>query len=111
MIDSLGTSNAEVKKKYFLESSDKSNIPGFHAESKRKKAEDKNLQPLDTPSSKSLQYGDTSLNSISTDDPVWSHGVCLNISKYEGKFLVKGGMSSKKVIEKTSIQNYHSSCL
>ena len=78
---------------------------------KRKKAEEKNLQPLDTPSSKALQYGDTSLNSISTDDTVWSHGVCLNISKYEGKFLVKRGMSSKKVIEKTRIQNHYSSCL
>ena len=111
MINSLGTSNAVGKKKYFLESSDKSNIPGFHADSKRKQAEDKNLQPFYTPSSKALQYGDTSLNSISTDDTVWSHGECLNISKYEGKFLVKRGMSSKKVIEKTRIQNHYSSCL
>ena len=111
MIDSLDTSNVEVKKKFFLESSDKSNIPGFQADSKRKQAKDKNLPPLYTPSSKALQYGDTSLNSISTDDPVWSHGDCLNISKYEGKFLVKRGMSSKKVIEKTRIQNHYSSCL
>ena len=111
MIDSLGTSNAEVKKKYFLETSDKSNIPGFQADSKRKQAKDKNLPPLYTPSSKALQYGDTSLNSISTDDLVWSHGVCLNISKFEGKFLVKRVMSSKKVIEKTRIQNHYSSCL
>ena len=102
MIDSLDTSDAEGKQMYFLESFEKSSIPGFHKDSKRRQAKDKNLPPLyTTPSSKALQYGDTSLTSISTDDPVWSHGECLNISKYEGKFLVKRGMSSKKVIKKS----------
>ena len=100
MTDSLSTSYAEVKKKYFLESCNESNIPGFHTDSKRRQAKDKNLPPLYTPS-RTLQYGDTSLDSISTDDPVWSHGECLNISEYEGKFLVKRGMSSKKVIKKS----------
>ena len=100
MIDSLDTSDAEGKQIYFLESFEKSSIPGFHKDSKRRQAKDKNLPPLYTPS-RTLQYGDTSLDSISTDDPVWSHGECLNISEYEGKFLVKRGMSSKKVIKKS----------
>ena len=100
MIDSLDTSNVEVKQMYFPESCEKSNIPGFHKDSKRRQPKEKNLPPLYTPSIKTLQYGDTSLNSICTDNPAWSSGECLNISKYEGKFLVKRDMSSKKVSEK-----------
>ena len=110
MIDSLDTSDAEGKQMYFLESFEKSSIPGFHKDSKRRQAKDNNLPPLYTPSSRTLQYGDTSLDSISTDDPVWSNGECLNISKYEGKFLRKTGMSSKKVIKKYK-HNHYSSCL
>ena len=60
MIDSSGTSNPEVEKKYFLESCNKSKIPGFHTDSKRRQAKDINLPPLYTPSSKVLKYGDTS---------------------------------------------------
>ena len=41
MIDSLDTSDAEGKQMYFLESFEKSSIPGFHKDSKRRQAKDK----------------------------------------------------------------------
>ena len=74
-----------------------SSIPGFCANAKIISTKDEFLAPLKKSRFKSIQYGDTSLISIRTDDPHWYPGHCLNISKYEGRFVVKKSIVDKKV--------------
>ena len=73
-------------------------LPGLYPTSKVKKASDNNLSPFLTSKSKLLQYGDTSVESMCTDDPMWSPGYCLFLSKYEGRFRRKNGIGCSKVI-------------
>ena len=67
----------------------KSSMPGFSATSEEKKPSDKNLNPFQICNLRPIQYGDTSISSTSTEDPAWSPGDCLNIYKYEGRFIKK----------------------
>ena len=73
-------------------------IPGFDAASKVRKPVDTNLNPLIRCNSKPIQYGDTSINSICTDNPAWSPGDCLFLGNYEGKFIRKKCITSSLVI-------------
>ena len=72
-------------------------LPGFFPTSKIRKANDSNLSPFHICNSKTIQYGDTSLPSICTDDPKWSAGECKLLSKYEGRFMRKPYLMSSKV--------------
>lgn len=72
-------------------------LPGLNTTLKVRKA-DNNLSPFLTSKSKLLQYGDTSIESISTDNPMWSPGYCPLLSKYEGRFRRKNGIVCSKVI-------------
>ena len=65
---------------------DRDPIPGFYAASQVRKPVDTNLSPFICCNSNPIQYGDTSLASVSTDNPAWSPGDCQFLSKYEGKF-------------------------
>ena len=69
--------------------SKKSVIPGLVFDANKTKLTDKNLIPLMNNFSKVIQYGDTSLFSIHTDDPRWAPGGSLNLSQYAGRFLMK----------------------
>ena len=73
-------------------------IPGFSTTSEEKKPSDKNLNPFQICDMRPIQYGDTSIASTSTDNPVWSPGECLNIGKYEGRFRKKQCAISSQVI-------------
>ena len=76
-------------------------LPGLNPTSKVKKASDNNLSPFLTSKSKLVQYGDTSVESTGTDDPMWPPGLpgyCLFLSKYEGRFRRKKGIECSKVI-------------
>ena len=72
-------------------------LPGFSPISKMRKADDTNLAPFHICNSKTIQYGDTSIPSICTDDPKWSAGECKFLSKYEGRFRRKPYIMSSKV--------------
>ena len=69
--------------------SEKSVIPGLVFDTKQTKLTDRNLIPLRNNYPKVIQYGDTSLFSVHTDDPRWAPGGCLNLSQYVGRFLMK----------------------
>ena len=66
-----------------------SSIPGFSKTSEEKNPSDQNLSPFQICGLRPIQYGDTSISSTSTEDPAWSPGDCLNIYKYEGRFIKK----------------------
>ena len=87
--------------------SEKSAIPGLLLDAKKTKLTDNNLIPLSNSFSKTIQYGDTSILSVHTDDPRWSPGECLNLSWYGGRFLIKKGtLKTQKVLTlKISIGN------
>ena len=70
-------------------------IPGFDPFAKIVPPNDDNLGPLI--SHPSIQYGQTNLISIATDNPLWSPGACLNLHKYYGIFKVKPPSSHKQV--------------
>ena len=77
---------------------DRDPIPGFYATSQVRKPVDTNLSPFICCNSNPIQYGDTSLASVSTDNPAWSPGDCQFLSNYEGKFIRKKTISSSPVI-------------
>ena len=72
-------------------------LPGFSPISKMRKADDTNLAPFHICNSKTIQYGDTSIPSIYTDDPKWSAGESKFLSKYEGRFRRNPYIMSSKV--------------
>ena len=72
-------------------------VPGLTIDSEEKPPNDENLIPLSKISTKCLQYGDTSLISVCTDDRLWVPGVCLNLEKYEGRFRIKLLNSTQQV--------------
>ena len=72
-------------------------LPGFCSTSTTQKADDSNLSPFEIYNPKTIQYGDTSITSICTDDPTWSAGECKFLSKYEGRFRRKSYIMSSKV--------------
>ena len=67
----------------------KTTIPGLSLTAKEKTPSDENLSPLQICDLNPIQYGDTSIASTSTESPVWSPGECLDIGKYEGRFIKK----------------------
>ena len=73
-------------------------IPGLNKACEERKPYDNNLSPLQIGKLKAIQYGDTSIDSTSTDDPAWSPGQCLDITKYEGIFKKKQSIMNSKVI-------------
>ena len=75
----------------------KTMVPGLNKDSEEKPSNDENLIPLSKSSTKCLQYGDTSLISVCTDDGLWAPGVCLNLEKYEGRFRIKLLNSTQQV--------------
>ena len=77
---------------------DKNSIPGFFAAAQVRKPVDINLSPFIGCNSNPLQYGDTSIASVSTDNPAWSPGDCQFLSNYEGKFIRKKTITSSPVI-------------
>ena len=89
---------SEEKLKTTLVNTSTNSIPGFDAASKVRKPVDTNLNPLIRCNSKPIQYGDTSIDSICTDNPAWSPGDCLLLGKYEGKFIRKKCITSSPVI-------------
>ena len=95
MVSSNGTLISDPKSNHVAV---KPILPGLNPTSKVKKARDNNLSPFLTIKSKLLQYGDTSVKSTSTDDPMWSPGYCLFLSKYEGRFRRKNCLECSKVI-------------
>ena len=70
---------------------------------KETKLKDNNLIPLSNNFSKVIQYGDTSISSVHTDDQRWSPGGCLNLSLYGGRFLIKKGTLKTQKVFKASI--------
>ena len=72
-------------------------LPGFCPTSTTRKADDSNLSPFDISNPKTIQYGDTSIMSISTDDPRWSAGECKFLYKYEGQFRRQLHIMNSKV--------------
>ena len=64
-------------------------IPGLDPTATLRSPTDENLPPLEFIPSKSFQYGQTNLISISTDHPQWSPGFCLYLEKYAGICKVK----------------------
>ena len=89
---------SEEKLKPTLVNTSRNSIPGFYAASKVRKSLDTNLSPLISCNSKPIQYGDTSIDSIRTDNPAWSPGDCLFLANYEGKFIRKKFITSTPVI-------------
>ena len=75
-------------------------IPGLNTACEEMKPYDNNLSPLQIENLKPIQYGDTSIASTCTDNPVWSPGQCLDISKYEGIFIKKKISMNSKVVAK-----------
>ena len=76
----------------------KNSIPGLSTTSQEKKPTDNNLSPFQISNLKPIQYGETLITSISTEDPRWSPGKCLYISRYEGRFRKKNCLINSKVI-------------
>ena len=95
MVSSCGTFISDPKSNHVAV---KPILPGLNTTSTVKKASDNNLSPFLTSKSKLLQYGDTSVESICTDNPMWSPGNCPFLSKYEGRFRRKNGIVCSKVI-------------
>ena len=87
-----------------------SSLPGFVGESLAKKATDENLAPFGSYHPKLFQYGDTSLSSIHTDNQRWAPGMCMNLHKYEGKFLPKVCHFTKEV-NQNMLLNFNTSNL
>ena len=75
-------------------------IPGLNKACQERKPNDNNLSPLQIGKLKSIQYGDTSIASICTDDPAWLPGQCLDVSQYEGIFKKKQNILNSRVIMK-----------
>ena len=73
--------------------------PGLNCDAKRKILNDKNLMPFSLNSPKTIQYGDTSLYSMHTDHPSWSPGVCVNLEKYEGRFIRRVSETTQQVFQ------------
>ena len=72
-------------------------IPGFNTTSTERKPFDKHLSPFISSTSKTIQYGDTSIASVSTDNPAWSPGDSLFLHNYEGKFRRKKSIMNSPV--------------
>ena len=88
MVESVKVYNSVIEDK-IVAFRKASSLPGFVRGSPLRKATDENLAPLGNYPPKSFQYGDTSLSSIHTDNQNWAPGICMNLHKYEGKFLPK----------------------
>ena len=73
-------------------------IPGLHTGVEVKDCSDKNLAPLSLSCPKTFQFGDTSIISTTTSDKDWAPGECLNLCKYEGRFVVKKCSNTQQVI-------------
>ena len=67
----------------------KKTIPGLDLHAREKSTDDKNLAPFSLTNPKTLQYGNTSFISHSTDHPDWAAGECFNLQKYTGIYRVK----------------------
>jgi hypothetical protein len=76
---------------------DKFIIPGLVLGAETKNTKDENLAPFNTTDQRTLQYGDTTFISISTDHPDWAPGECLNLHKYEGNFRRKSSSITQQV--------------
>ena len=98
IVCSQKTSNSDEKKHLAENHAVKSLIPGLSTSSEEKSPTDSNLSPFQICNSKSIQYGDTSILSTSTENPEWSPGECLNIFKYEGRFIKKQCNVTNQVI-------------
>ena len=83
--DLVSTEKTKLKAPLFA----KPIIPGFCQDSEVKIPVDNNLSPFIVLDSKTMQYGNTFLESVCTDDPAWSPGECLSLGKYEGRFRRK----------------------
>ena len=79
----------------------KNRIPGLDTQAAMKSTGDANLAPLSLMEPTSLQYGNTSIPSLSTDHPDWAAGRCL--IKQTGVYRVKLSVSTQQV---TIIQCY-----
>ena len=75
-------------------------LPGFSSASVIKEPIDSNLSPFLANNVKPIQYGDTSIASICTDDPLWSAGKCLFLSQYEGRYR------KRKIINTTMVNSF-----
>ena len=76
-------------------------IPGLNLDVQEKAPYDKNLTPFTTGQGATFQYGDSSLVSVSTDDPDWAPGECQNLNRYEGMFKPKITVQGQKDPERT----------
>merc|ERR1712208_190669 len=81
----------------------KSTLPGLSTASEVKKPIDSNLSPFLIAKSNLIQYGDTSLHTLPTDDPRWSPGECPNLTKYLGQFRIR----SDKCVSKVYLKHYY----
>ena len=89
-----------VTEVHFFESTER--IPGLDTRAAVKSTGDANLAPLSLMEPTSLQYGDTSIPSLSTNHPNWAAGRCL--IKHTGVYRVKLSVSTQQVL---IIQCYH----
>ena len=71
-------------------------IPGLDPRATVKSTDDANLPPLSPKDQTSLQYGDTSITSLSTDHPDWAAGRCL--IKHTSVYRVKTSGSMQQVL-------------
>ena len=71
-------------------------IPGLDPQATLKSMEDANLPPLSLMDHRSLQYGDTSIPSLTTDHPEWAAGRCL--IKHTSVYRVKTSRSTQQVL-------------
>ena len=71
-------------------------IPRLDPRAKVKSTDDANLPPLIRMDTKSLQYGDTSITSLSTDHPDWAAGRCL--IKHTSVYRVNTSGSTQQVL-------------
>ena len=75
----------------------KMKVPGLDHRAVEKSTDDKNLAPLSLTSSKTIQYGNTSIESCSTDHPDWAAGKCQNLEKYSAFYRVKCSRITQQV--------------
>ena len=99
MVEERGCVGREVKKETMADdfTDVKPMIPGLDPHAEVKSVDDKNLAPFSLTYPKTLQYGDTTFISISTNHPDWAPGECLNLHKHEGNFKVKTSGTTQQV--------------
>ena len=88
----------KLKKENTAEVFAKPMIPGLDIWAEENKPYDKNLAPLSVSALKTLQYGDTTISSVTTDHPDWAPGTCPNLFKYEGNLRLKVSSLTQPVI-------------